>query len=166
MDNTVYLISYKKEGNKWNPLMTISKKRFESKGFKVKSVKGFSLSEHPQIKKNEVVYLNFLEKALPVLGKNAKDSDGFFVAEDDAYLSDAVDFSYLEKRIKRVKNYTNKIIRIGYQKITSTGYIVGTQLVWIPRTQINNLTELMKQRRPQHFDGFLSIKRNSGCIIR
>jgi hypothetical protein len=158
MENTIYLVSYK-TNNKWNPIALQSEKRYKSLGFNVRKVKGYNLKENPHIKRYEVVYLNFLEKVVPLLEKETekeKNLDGYFVSEDDAYLYDTIDFDYLQKRIKKVKNYKNKIIRIGYQKITYNGYIVGTQLIWFPRRKLSQLKEIMENTKPQHFDGFLT----------
>ena len=151
----VYLVSYKINGNKWNPLMKESKKRFMEKGFDIKLVEGYNLKENPNMKKNTVVYLNFLDKVIPKAIKT-KAAEGFFVAEDDAYLSDKVDYAFIISRLKKVKDYKNTIIRVGYQKRTSNTYVVGTQLTWIPMSQLTNLKTIMESRIPQHFDGFLS----------
>ena len=98
-----------------------------------------------------------MPKALKYLKKNPS-SKGVLVAEDDAWLNDSINSSYFEKKLKS----SGAIIRIGYQKvlkdrnIEKKEYVVGTQLIWIPRKSINKLIESMKSTRPQHLNGFMS----------
>ena len=158
MDNTVFIVSYK-NNNEWNPILLKSELRFKTNGFKVKKIAGYNLKNNPNIKRYEVVYLNLLNKVIPTLEKSKINTDGFFIAEDDAYLSDNIDYNYLKDRIVKIKNYKNKIIRIGYQKILkhmNSTYVVGTQLIWIPIKQISKIKTIMGNTKPQHLDGFLS----------
>jgi len=158
MDNTVFIVSYK-NNNEWNPILLKSELRFKTNGFKVKKIAGYNLKNNPNIKRYEVVYLNLLNKVIPTLEKSKINTDGFFIAEDDAYLSDNIDYNYLKDRIVKIKNYKDKIIRIGYQKILkhmNSKYVVGTQLIWIPIKQISKIKTIMGNTKPQHLDGFLS----------
>ena len=60
----VLVMTYKKNG-KWNPTYYESKKRFEEMGYTVEPVEGFNLKKHPDIKPNEVVYRNLMDKVIP-----------------------------------------------------------------------------------------------------
>jgi len=162
---TIYIVSYKKDGQ-WNPISTESISRFRKQGFKTQLIEGYNLKQHPEIKRNEIVYRNLLDKVIPFLIKK-KVKSGVFVAEDDAYPNDFVTPEFLRKRITNTKyanKYKNKILRVGYQKVLNekrTGYprgyyCVGTQLLWIPKSQLQKLEQIMKQTKPQHLNGFFS----------
>ena len=166
----VLVMTYKKNG-KWNPTFYDSKKRFEEMGYKVEPVEGYNLKEHPEIKPNQVVYLNLKNKVLPVLQKK-KDDDknnepGVLVAEDDAYVSDILTPAFLLKKLKE-NGYKSKIIRVGYQKVLKhpkegypRGYFcVGNQLIWFPNSQLSKLKSELNKQKPQHLNGFLSKNMN------
>jgi hypothetical protein len=160
----VYIISYKKNG-KWNEMLKNSKKRFKELGYKVFLVEGYNLKENPEIKPTHVVYLNLRDKVLPLV-KN-KYNDGFLVAEDDAYPQDILTPQYLLERLK-THNYLNNIIRVGYQKkLKQKGpyyplgyYLVGTQLLWFPKKQMNKLKAELYKSNPQHLNGYFSKMKN------
>jgi len=158
MLDKVYIISYKYQGE-WNSILDICKKRYEDLGFKTEIVEGFSLKEHTHIKPNEVVYLNFLYKVLPILEKSNK--VGILVSEDDAYVSSFFTPEFLNCRLEEY-DYKNNIIRIGYQKVLNLhekprGYIcVGNQLTWIPKSLLSKLKEDMHRKRPQFIDCYFS----------
>lgn len=160
----VLVMSYKKNG-KWNPTYNYSKKRFTQMGYTVKPIEGYNLKEHPEIKPNQVVYLNLKDKVLPYLKENLNNEHGVLVAEDDAYISDILTPEFLKNKLKK-NGYKNKIIRIGYQKVLKQnkkkryprGYFcVGNQLIWFPTSQISRLESELNKQRPQHLNGFLSI---------
>ena len=156
----VYIVSYKKNG-KWNSMVKHSKKRFTKLGYRVFLVEGYSLKEHPEIKPNQVCYLNIRDKVLPLI-KN-KNDEGFLVAEDDAYPNDFLTPSYLKRRLKK-NNSRSTILRVGYQKkLKQKGegyplgyYLVGTQLIWFPKKSLNLLKNDMFKKQPQHLNGYLS----------
>jgi len=158
MLDKVYIVSYKYQGI-WNSILDICKKRYEDLGFKTEIVEGFSLKEHTHIKPNEVVYLNFLFKVLPILEKN--NISGILVSEDDAYLSSFVTPEFLKNKLEE-NDYHNNLIRIGYQKVLKQhdkprGYIcVGNQLTWIPKTLLVALKEDMFSKTRQHLDCYFS----------
>ena len=96
---------------------------------------------------------HLLDKVIPFLLKK-KIKSGAFVAEDDAYPNDFVTPDFFKKRItnqKYASKYKNKILRVGYQKVLNekrTGYprgyyCVGTQLLWIPKSQLLKLKEAL-----------------------
>ncbi len=158
----VYILSYKNNGS-WNPVLNLSKKRFKNQGFTPKAVEGYNLKKNPEIKRNEIVYLNFLDKIIPHI-KKQNITDGFLFAEDDAYVSDIITPEFLKKKIQDNNGHKN-IIRIGYQKVLAhsppstypRGYFcVGNQLIWFPKNCINDLEEVMKMKNPQHLNGFFS----------
>lgn len=157
----VYIMSYKNEG-KWNPIMQLSKKRFTKNGFKPKVIEGYNNKKHPEIKRNQIVYKNLLDKVIPYV-KKTKMTDGFFVAEDDAFPADFTTPAFLKKRLSKL-DYKNTIVRVGYQKVlTMDGpsyprnyFCVGDQLIWIPKSLISKLEIVMKQVNAQHLNGFLS----------
>jgi len=158
----VYILSYKKNGS-WNPVLNLSKKRFENQGFTPKAVEGYNLKKNPEIKRNEIVYLNFLDKIIPHI-KSKNITDGFLFAEDDAYVSNIVTPEFLKRKIKANNGHKN-IIRIGYQKVLAhtpkstypRGYFcVGNQLIWFPKGCIPHLEKIMKMKAPQHLNGFFS----------
>ena len=60
----VLIMTYKKNG-KWNDAFFTSKKRFQEMGYKVTPIEGYNLKQHPEIKPNQVVYLNLRDKVLP-----------------------------------------------------------------------------------------------------
>ena len=130
-------------------------------GYRVFLVEGYSLKEYPEIKSNQVCYLNIRDKVLPLI-KNKKD-EGFLVAEDDAYPNKFLTPKYLKKRLKE-NNYRDTILRVGYQKkLKQKGegyplgyYLVGTQLIWFPRKSLNLLKKDMYNKQPQHLNGYLS----------
>lgn len=153
MDNTVYIISYKTNGE-YNPILKDSKNRFEEQNFKVKVIEGYNLKDYPDMRVSTVVYKN-LQKAL----KEISSPNGIFIAEDDCYLNDGITFEFLRDRIHAIPDFNSKVIRVGYQKILKEktfNYVVGTQLIWIPQTMIEPVAEEMRNNRPQHLDGFLS----------
>ena len=158
MDNTVYIISYKTNGE-YNPILKDSKKRFEEQGFNVTVIEGYNLKDYPDMRRSTVVYRNF-QKAL----KEISSPNGIFVAEDDCYLNDGITFEFLRDRIQAIPDYNNKVIRVGYQKILKD-YLVGTQLIWIPQTMIESVAEEMRNTTPQHLDGFLSKPRKMNVIL-
>tara|TARA_B110001450_G_scaffold242881_2_gene253611 strand:- start:628 stop:1230 length:603 start_codon:yes stop_codon:yes gene_type:complete len=153
----VFLVSYKK--NKlWNEVSHYSKKRFEKMGFRVEMIEGYNLKEHPEIKRNRLVYINFLKTALPkskqFLDKNKK-YKGVFIAEDDSWIT--VDLNELKKIVKLKRS--GNVKWIGYQKKLKTGntfFYVGAQLLWIPREKIDKLKNIMEEKTPQHLNGFFS----------
>lgn len=157
----VFIMSYKK-GGEWNPMSRHSMERFERQGFHTELVEGYNIKQHPEIKRSQIVYLNFLDKVLPLLKKKGIKT-GFFVAEDDAYPNDFVTPDFLKKRILK-SGFKNKIIRVGYQKVLKekraefkNGYnCVGNQLLWIPKSQMVNLEKIMKKSKAQHLNGFFS----------
>jgi len=141
----------------WN--IKYYKKNFVNNGFNVKMVEGYNIKEYPEIKKNKLVYLNFINKAIIKGEKYLKNNndDGFFIAEDDAWIN--LSFDNLKQTIKLSSN--NPLIRVGYQKILKENlprgyYCVGTQLVWIPRNMIEQIKKVMTINKAQHLDGFLS----------
>jgi hypothetical protein len=160
----VYVMSYKIDGQ-WNPISTESISRFRKQGFKTQLIEGYNLKQHPEFKRNEIVYRNLLDKVIPFLIKK-KIKSGVFVAEDDAYPNDFVTPEFLRKRITNTKyanKYKNKILRVGYQKVIKEKKnnqvvlnCVGNQLLWIPKSQLQKLEEIMKQTKPQHLNGFFS----------
>ncbi len=177
----VLVMTYKKNG-KWNPTYYESKKRFEEMGYTVEPVEGFNLKKHPDIKPNEVVYRNLMDKVIPYYenltenkNKNKnnnlpetlkallKSHPGILVAEDDAYVSDILTPAFLLEKLKK-NNYKSKIIRVGYQKVLKhpkEGYpreyfCVGNQLIWYPKSQIKKLLSELRKKNPQHLNGFLS----------
>ena len=165
----VYIVSYKKNG-KWNSMVKHSKKRFAQLGYRVFLVEGYSLKEHPEIKPNQVCYLNIRDKVLPLI-KNRND-EGFLIAEDDAYPNDFLTSSYLKKRLKN-RNSGNTILRVGYQKkLKQKGkgyplgyYLVGTQLIWFPKKILTLLEKDMEKKKPQHLNGYLSKLRGINIDI-
>lgn len=164
----IYLISYKKNGD-WNPVKYDSEERFKEKGFNVETFEGFNLKEHQEIKPNQVCYRNiqkFFSENQKLLKKNVK---GFLISEDDSYVADFVSPIFLQNRIQQVKDYESKIIRVGYQKILRYKiskeyprgyYIVGTQLLWFPKSSIKKILEEFEKSRAQHLNGFLSKNLN------
>ena len=159
----IFIMSYKQNG-KWNPISDICVTRFKKQGFRVERICGYNIKEHPEIKRNEMVYRNFLDKVIPYL-KKMNAHTGYFVAEDDAYPNDFVTPDFLKKRINNPKyGYKNKIVRVGYQKNLKdqrkeypNGYMcVGNQLNWFPAKKLLYLEMLMKTSNPQHLDGFFS----------
>ena len=160
----VFLVSYKKNGE-WNPVHKLSKKQYKKQGFKVTLVKGYNLKEHPEIKKNQVVYLNFLEHALvkaEIFLKKNKNHKGVFISEDDAYIN--ISLKELKNIVDLKENGNLKWI--GYQKklkTKDTYYYVGTQLVWVPRNKIKKLIDKMYEKTAQHLNGFFS--KNIDTII-
>ena len=156
------MVSYRKNVNNkriWNEISNITKKNFVNNGFKVKMVEGYNIKEYPEIKKNKLVYLNFINKAIIKGEKYLKNNndDGFFIAEDDAWIN--LSFDNLKQTIKLSPN--TPLIRVGYQKILKENlprgyYCVGTQLVWIPRNMIEQIKKIMTINKAQHLDGFLS----------
>lgn len=161
-NNVVFMVSYKKNVNNkriWNEISNITKKNFVNNGFNVKMVEGYNIKEYPEIKKNKLVYLNFINKAIIKGEKYLKNNndDGFFIAEDDAWIN--LSFDNLKQTIKLSPN--TPLIRVGYQKILKENlprgyYCVGTQLVWIPRNMIEQIKKVMTINKAQHLDGFLS----------
>lgn len=161
-NNVVFIMSYKKDINNkriWNEISNITKKNFVNNGFKVKMVEGYNIKEYPEIKKNKLVYLNFINKAIIKGEKYLKNNndDGFFIAEDDAWIN--LSFDNLKQTIKLSPN--TPLIRVGYQKILKEnlprGYFcVGAQLQWIPRNMIEQIKKVMTINKAQHLDGFLS----------
>ena len=172
MNNVVFMISYKKNINgtkKWNEITKYTKENFKDKGFKVFMVEGYFKKDYPDIKINQLVYLNFIDKAIPkiekFLGKN-KNVDGVFIAEDDAWINPT--YSELRKTLKLGRNET--LIRVGYQKKlkmnkTDTFYVVGTQLIWIPRNSIEHIKEVMLHSQPQHLNGFFSKNKKLKVVL-
>lgn len=158
MLDKVYIVSYKYQGE-WNSILDICKKRYEDLGFKTEIVEGFGLQNNKQIKVNEVVYLNFLFKVLPILEKN--NISGILVSEDDAYPSSFFTPEFLKNKLEE-NDYHNNLIRVGYQKVLNLhekprGYICGgTTLTWIPKTLLVALKEDMFSKRPQHLDCYFS----------
>ena len=162
----VLIISYKKNG-KWNEMKKISENRFKQLGYKTKTIEGYNLTQHPEIKPNQVVYLNFRDKVIPYINK-LKFKDGILVAEDDAYISDKLTPTFLLERLKKHK-YIKNILRVGYQKVLKLpkgksyprGYFcVGDQLIWFPKSQMEKLERELYKSTPQHLDGFLSKNMN------
>lgn len=161
-NNVVFIMSYKKDINNkriWNEISNITKKNFVNNGFKVKMVEGYNIKEYPEIKKNKLVYINFITKAIIKGEKYLKNNndDGFFIAEDDAWIN--LSFDNLKQTIKLSPN--TPLIRVGYQKILKEnlprGYFcVGAQLQWIPRNMIEQIKKVMTINKAQHLDGFLS----------
>ena len=170
-DNVVFIVSFKKKINNkrtWNEMSNITKKNFIKKGFNVKMVEGYNINEHPEIKRNKLVYLNFINKAIVKGEKYLKthNDNGFFIAEDDAWIN--VSFNILKKKINLSENAP--LIRVGYQKILKENlprgyYCVGTQLVWIPRNMINDIKKVMTINKAQHLDGFLSKNLDLDIIL-
>jgi len=156
-------MTYKKNG-KWNPTFYYSKKRFTQMGYTVKPIEGYNLKENPEIKPNQVVYLNLKDKILPFLKEKLNNELGVLVAEDDAYISDILTPNFLLNKLK-ANGYKHKIIRVGYQKVLKQkkkdkyprGYFcVGNQLIWFPTSQVGKLETELNKQRPQHLNGFLS----------
>tara|TARA_Y100001937_G_C6974110_1_gene264681 strand:- start:34 stop:630 length:597 start_codon:yes stop_codon:yes gene_type:complete len=158
MLDKVFIVSYKYQGE-WNSILDICKNRYEDLGFKTEIIEGFGLQHNKDIKVNEVVYLNFLFKVLPILEK--RNISGMLVSEDDAFLSSFVTPEFLKNKLEQ-NDYHNNLIRIGYQKVLNLhekprGYIcVGSQLIWIPKTLLVALKEDMFSKRPQHLDCYFS----------
>ena len=160
----VFILSYKKNG-KWNETLAISKKRFKDMGYDPVVVEGFSLKKHPEIKPNEVCFLNTRDKVFPIIDKyKSKLNNGFLVAEDDAYPNDFFTPDFLKKRLNK-SDFKKSIVRVGYQKKLNykigrdypNGYfLVGAQLVWYPFSILDKIKDNMEQKKPQHLDGYLS----------
>lgn len=174
--NKVFILSYKKVVNgkrDWNSLLKVSRKRFRSKGFEPVDVEGYNIKTpkkgDPEMGKTQLVYLNFLKKVLPKVEAQIEAGevvDGFFFAEDDAYLDDRVDYSYLMKRMGDLKK---KIVRIGFQKVlgkdTPNYFVVGNQLIWFPISKIDKLKRYLTDTTPQHLNGFFSKKETELDIV-
>ena len=108
-----------------------------------------------------------MDKILPSVERYRKKHklvDGFFFAEDDAYLDERVDFDFLMKRLRTV-DYKNKIVRVGYQKVLGKNrpeyFVVGNQLIWVPLSKISLLKETLENSVPQHLNGFFSKRENT-----
>ena len=135
-------------------------------GYKVIPIEGYNLKKHPEIKPNQVVYLNLRDKVIPYLNK-IKYSKGILVAEDDAYVADFLSPNFLLSKLKK-NNYLKKIIKIGYQKLLKQskdkyprGYFcVGNQLIWFPKNQMKKLEFELNKSKAQHLNGFLSKNLN------
>jgi hypothetical protein len=172
MNNIVFMVSYKKNINgkkQWNEITKYTKENFKDKGFKVNMVEGYFKKDYPDIKTNELVYLNFIDKAIPkvekYLNKN-KSINGVFIAEDDAWIN----LTYTELKNKLKLNKNEPLIRIGYQKKLKlnkpdTFYVVGTQLIWIPRNSIEHIKEVMSHSQPQHLNGFFSKNKKLKVVL-
>ena len=162
MDNTVYIMSYKTNGE-YNPILKDSKNRFEEQNFKVKVIEGYNLKDYPDMRRSTVVYRNFHNVLKEISSPN-----GIFIAEDDCYLNDGITFEFLRDRIHAIPDFNSKVIRVGYQKILKEktfNYVVGSQLIWIPQTMIESVVEEMRNTTPQHLDGFLSKPRGFNVIL-
>ena len=161
----VLIMTYKKNG-KWNDAFFTSKKRFQEMGYKVTPIEGYNLKQHPEIKPNQVVYLNLRDKVLPYL-KNKRYGEGILVAEDDAYVADFLTPNFLLSKLKE-NNHIESIIKVGYQKVLKhpkpgypRGYFcVGNQLIWFPRKQMDILKKELDKSKAQHLNGFLSKNMN------
>lgn len=161
----VLVMTYKKNG-RWNPSFSISKKRFQKLGYKVTPIEGYNLKEHPEIKPNQVVYLNLRDKVIPYL-KNKRYGDGILVAEDDAYVAEFLSPEFLLSKLEQ-NNYKKSIIKVGYQKVLKhpinkypRGYFcVGNQLIWFPKLQMKLLEKELNKSKAQHLNGFLSKNMN------
>jgi len=152
----IYFITYEKEDGFLNIDTAIINNTREKK-YTPKFIKGYSLKQHPEIKKTQLVYLNFLHKAIPFLMK--RKAYGFLYAEDDAIIN--VPSNKLTEIIN--KNGKDNILWLGYQKILKKkgeiDYVVGGQLLYIPKSRLEHLRVVMNNTRPQHMDRFLLNKR-------
>lgn len=170
MSDMVFLVSFKKiinGGKKWNEIVHISENNFKKNNFKVQKIEGYNIKDHTEIKRNQIVYKNVLDKVLKkahnYLLKNSN-ANGFYIAEDDAFIN--LTLENLKKRLKEhgfsLSKKSGPLLRIGYQKKLKDNrfprgyYCVGTQLIWIPKDQLKKLKIIMEQTTPQHFNGFLS----------
>lgn len=159
----VFIVSYKKNG-KWNETLATSMKRFKDMGYQPVIVEGYSLKKNPQIKPNEVCFLNTLNKVFSIIDNYKNNlNNGFLVAEDDAYPNDFLTPEFLLKRLSK-SNFKESIVRVGYQKkYKQKGkgyplgyYLVGTQIVWYPFSILEQIKDDMEKKKPQHLDGYLS----------
>ena len=152
----IYFITYEKDDGFLNIDSAIIKNAREKK-YTPKFIKGYSLKQHPEIKKTQLVYLNFLHKAIPFLMK--RKAYGFLYAEDDAIIN--IPSNELTEIIN--KNGKDNILWIGYQKILrkkgEIDYVVGGQLLYIPKSRLEHLKVVLNNTRPQHMDRFLLNKR-------
>lgn len=152
----IYFISFEKDDGFLNIDSTIINNAKEKK-YIPKFIKGYSLKQHPEIKKTQIMYLNFLHKAIPFLMK--KKEYGFLCAEDDAIIN--IPSNELTEIIN--KNGKNNILWLGYQKILKKkgeiDFVVGGQLIYIPKSRLEHLRDIMNNTRPQLIDRFLLNKR-------
>ena len=157
MEKPIYFVTYDIGKGNLNIDDVVINNTLQKK-FTPKFIKGYNLKENPEIKPNHVVYKNVLDKALPKLKKMK--AKGYLLAEDDALVNaNAKELSKIINKNGGAKN----ILWIGYQKILKKkgeiDYIVGGQLIYIPRERIDQMERVMKESRPQHFDRFLLNKR-------
>ena len=151
----VYFITYEKEDGQFNIDNVITKNAIEKK-YTPRLIKGFNLKQQPEIKKTQLVFLNFLKKVIPFLMK--RKASGFIYAEDDAIIN--VPSDKLNEIID--ENGRDNILWLGYQKILrkkgEIDYVVGGQMLYIPMSRLEHLLVVMNNTRPQHFDRFLLNK--------
>lgn len=157
MEKPIYFVTYDRGKGELNIDDVIYNNTLQKK-FTPKFIKGYNLKDNPDIKNTQVVYKNLLEKVLPRLKKMK--AKGYLVAEDDALVNaNAKELNRIIIKNGGAKN----ILWIGYQKILKkkgeVDYIVGSQLIYIPRQRIDQLERVMKESRPQHLDRFLLNKR-------
>lgn len=149
----IYFVTYKRSDGVLNVDSVIYRNAVEKK-FTPKYIKGYSLKENPDIKPNKVMFLNIRDKVLPKL-MNMK-AKGYLIAEDDAIIN--ANASELNTIIKKNGGDKN-ILWIGYQKIYrrkgEIDYVVGAQMIYVPRNRLREMKSVMDSARPQLYDRFL-----------
>ena len=152
MEKPIYFVTYDRGKGELNIDDVIYNNTLQKK-FTPKYIKGYNLKENPDIKAQKVMYLNVRDKVLPKLMKMK--ARGYLIAEDDAIIN----FTSEELDIIIKKNGQDNILWIGYQKILHRpgiiDFVVGGQMIYIPRTRLRKMKEVMDTVRPQHYDGFL-----------
>jgi hypothetical protein len=162
----VKLVSYTNKEGIRNPTFNFSVERFKALGFSVGLIEGYRRHEilkvNPNYKSRFLVYENVRDKVLPVLEKTKK--DGIIFGEDDAIPRNIFTPDFVARKIKEYDG-ENNILWFGFQKILKKNkdsshprgfYVVGAQLIWMPKKLYPLIKEVMTKTKPQHFDGFLS----------
>lgn len=152
MSRPIYFVTYD-IGNGYLNIDKVIYNNALKKNFTPKFIKGYVLKDEPDIKPTRLMFMNIKDKVLPKLMKiGAKD---YLIAEDDAIIN----FTSEELDIIIKKNGQDNILWIGYQKILHRpgiiDFVVGGQMIYIPRTRLRKMKEVMDTVRPQHYDGFL-----------
>ena len=157
MEKPIYFVTYDRGKGELNIDDVIYNNTLQKK-FTPKYIKGYNLKDNPDIKAQKVMYLNVRDKVLPKLMKMK--ARGYLIAEDDAIVNPLA--KQLNKIIQK-QGGANHILWIGYQKILKKkgeiDYIVGSQLIYVPRKLLRQMKEVMDKSRPQLFDRFLLNKR-------
>jgi hypothetical protein len=164
--DVVKLVSYINKQGKRNPTFDFSVERFKALGFSVGLIEGYRRHEilkvNPNYKSRFLVYENVRDKVLPVLEKTKK--DGIIFGEDDAIPRNIFTPDFVDRKIKEYDG-ENNILWFGFQRILKKNkdsshprgfYVVGAQLIWMPKKLYPLIKEVMTKVKPQHYDGFLS----------